>query len=192
VNTGPGGATAVAKRRGVPVWLLLLAVILVLALPWIALSVFERGRESGPPLHPCLSHVKNISLAIQMYVADNDDRFPPAGDWCGILDEYVKNRDVFRCPEARGTSGWDYAYNALLSAKSMYDLTDPANTVAIFESDAGRNAAGGPELLPDEPRHSGGDNYGFADGDAQWIKRKKRPDGSWAKEPEADWVRWKP
>jgi prepilin-type processing-associated H-X9-DG protein len=184
-----------AKRKGVPIWLLLLAVILVLAF-YVALSVLGRAGESGPPLHPCLSHVKNISLAVQMYAADNDDHFPPAGEWCDVLDEYVKNRDVFQCPQARGGPGWNYAYNPLLSSRSMYDLADLANTVAIFESDAGRNAAGGPELLPDEPRHLGGDNYGFADGHASWLKRKsagedRRGERIWLKEPVKP-VRWEP
>ena len=53
----------------------------------------------------------------------------------------------------------------------------------------GPRAHGGPELLPDEPRHYGGDNYGFADGHTVWLPRKKSPDGTWAKEPEAE-VRW--
>jgi hypothetical protein len=68
--------------------------------------------------------------------------------------------------------------------------------VVVFESDAGKNAAGGPELLPDEPRHLGGDKYGFADGSARWLKRKpaggnRRGERAWLKEPEEP-VRWKP
>ena len=47
-------------------------------------------------------------------------------------------------------------------------------------------------MLPDRPAHFGGDNYGFADGHVQWVPRKKHPDGSWSKEPDADWVIWEP
>ena len=47
-------------------------------------------------------------------------------------------------------------------------------------------------VFSERPRHLGGDNYGFADGHVQWIKRKQNPDGSWAKEPDADWVIWEP
>jgi len=64
--------------------------------------------------------------------------------------------------------------------------------VLIFESDAGWNAAGGAELLPDEPRHKRGDNYIFADGRVDWVPRKKLPDGTWAKEPGPDGVIWEP
>jgi prepilin-type processing-associated H-X9-DG protein len=85
--------------------------------------------------------VKNIALAIQMYLADNNDTLPdvehrqevieyfntsPGGGswneeqlpmcnrtrqanpylrWPVILDEYVKNRDVWRCPSAKVESG---------------------------------------------------------------------------------------
>lgn len=53
-----------------------------------------------------------------------------------------------------------------------------------------------PELLPDRPRHRDSDNYGFADGHAEWINRKKLPDGTWAKEPDPrfdyDRVIWEP
>jgi hypothetical protein len=46
----------------------------------------------------------------------------------------------------------------------------------IFESDVGWNAHGGRELLPEKPRHLvgghlGGDNYGFLEGSARWVKR---------------------
>jgi hypothetical protein len=48
-----------------------------------------------------LSNVKNVALALQMYLADNNDVFPPSGEseevW-RILDEYVKNRSVFMRP----------------------------------------------------------------------------------------------
>jgi prepilin-type processing-associated H-X9-DG protein len=83
----------------------------------------------------CLSNIKNIALAVQMYMGDNNDTLWPAEhrsevidgfvsiyakelplNTCGtaapsrmnpylmpivILDEYVKNRDVWRCPSAR-------------------------------------------------------------------------------------------
>jgi prepilin-type processing-associated H-X9-DG protein len=103
--------------------------------------VFARARESARKA-VCLSNVKNIALAIQMYLADNNDTFSPSehrqevfdffmmspggGDegcgytdddhrtpearanWCNpylrwpvVLDEYVKNRDVWRCPSAK-------------------------------------------------------------------------------------------
>jgi prepilin-type processing-associated H-X9-DG protein len=97
--------------------------------------VFARARESARKIQ-CLSNVKNIAMAVQMYLSDYD-RFPPAEHrreaidsfvhWIGsdrgcgegpeyratwgnpylrwpvILEEYIKNRDVWRCPSAK----WD-------------------------------------------------------------------------------------
>jgi hypothetical protein len=69
--------------------------------------------------------------------------------------------------------------------------------VAIFESGASWNAAGGPELLPGEPRHYGSDDYVFCGGGSAWRPRKRLGADSrgypiWATEPEADWVIWEP
>jgi prepilin-type processing-associated H-X9-DG protein len=106
--------------------------------------VFARARESARKA-VCLSNVKNIALAFQMYLADNNDTLTPSehrqeivdyfltvpgggggGDDCSInpdraeeyatrgnpylrhsviLDEYVKNRDVWSCPSAKLVSG---------------------------------------------------------------------------------------
>jgi hypothetical protein len=182
-----------ARRRALTRWDVLILGLLAVIVGVMVYPVFVRERNGRPNV--CLSNVKNIALAVQMYLSDNDECFPPARDWCGVLDEYVKNRDVFRCPQARKGTEWAYAYNSLLSTRSMYDPADLANTVAIFESDAGKDAAGGPELLPDVPRHLGGDHWGFADGHVSWLKRKSAGGNGgeriWLKEPEKP-VRWKP
>ena len=141
---------------------------------WIWVGLPLRHPPPCPPV--CLSNVKNITLALQMYLADNDEVFPPAAEWCDTLGEYVKNDDVYRCPQAPALS-CAYAYNSALDGVEADSLSDQARTVAIFESDGGWNAAGGLEMLPAEPRHLGGDNYGLADGHAWWISREKMMSG---------------
>ncbi len=183
----PKGLSEVEVNVGRPTGKLsytLTCLLVALAIATILLAL----RSVRPRPHPhavCLSNVNNISLALQMYVDDNDDRFPPASDWSDRLSEYVRNRDVYRCDKADGLE-CGFAYNAFLSGASLADIADPSQVVVIFESERGWNAAGGPELLPDEPRHLGGDNYGFADASGKWLPRKKLPDGIWAKEPDAD------
>jgi prepilin-type processing-associated H-X9-DG protein len=106
-----------------------IAIIAILAA--MLFPVFARARESARKIQ-CLSNVKNIAMAFQIYLTDFD-RFPPfehstavdayltnkcGSASCGsrlqcrgtswnpylrlpvILDEYVKNRDVWRCPSA--------------------------------------------------------------------------------------------
>jgi prepilin-type N-terminal cleavage/methylation domain-containing protein/prepilin-type processing-associated H-X9-DG protein len=116
--------------------LVVIAIIGILAA--MVFPVFARARESARKA-VCLSNVKNIALAVQMYLADNNDTLPPGvhdsevldyfetlpgGEsednayyptcafhanpylrWPVILDEYVKNRDVWRCPSAKMQGG---------------------------------------------------------------------------------------
>ena len=170
-------------RRGVPLWLVL-AALAACALVLIRWLVDPLLRPEHPPHPICLSNVKNISLAVQMYVSDYDDVFPPAAQWSDTLFEYVRNEDVYRCPQAAELS-CAYAFNAALGAALHDALEHPVRTVVIFESDRGWNGAGGRALLPAEPRHLRGDNYGFADGHAQWVGREEVMAG----EPG---MRWRP
>jgi prepilin-type N-terminal cleavage/methylation domain-containing protein/prepilin-type processing-associated H-X9-DG protein len=131
------------KNKGFTLIELLVVIAIIGILAAMVFPVFARARESARKA-VCLSNVKNIALAIQMYLADNNDTLPPGehrqevrdyfnsvpgaggeeeeydpaeGDcyvvseanpylrWPVILDEYTKNRDVWRCPSARSTSG---------------------------------------------------------------------------------------
>ena len=127
------------RRRGFTLIELLVVIAIIGILAAMVFPVFARARESARKA-VCLSNVKNMALAIQMYLADNNDTLPPAerrqevidyyraapgggtdchpGEdneradqyatwgnpylrWPVILDEYVKNRDVWRCPSAK-------------------------------------------------------------------------------------------
>ncbi len=118
------------QRRGGFTLIELLVVIAIIGiLAAMLFPVFARARESARKIQ-CLSNIKNIALAVQMYLTDYD-KFPPSehraevndwftelnGDecmrnplmsnpylrWPVIFDEYIKNRDVWRCPSAINT-----------------------------------------------------------------------------------------
>ena len=122
--------------RGFTLIELLVVIAIIGILAAMVFPVFARARESARKV-VCLSNVKNIALAIQMYLADNNDTMPPTesrsevhdyfeakggeeyDDWCVfqsnpylrhpvIYDEYVKNRDVWRCPSGKveGGASW--------------------------------------------------------------------------------------
>jgi prepilin-type processing-associated H-X9-DG protein len=113
--------------------LVVIAIIAILAA--MLFPVFARARESARKIQ-CLSNVKNVALAVQMYLNDYDKLPPhaapgadenafwqsiPGGNpdkedcggwgemwganpylrWQVVLDEYVRNRDVWRCPSAK-------------------------------------------------------------------------------------------
>jgi prepilin-type N-terminal cleavage/methylation domain-containing protein len=121
------------RRRGFTLIELLVVIAIIGILAAMLFPVFARARESARKVQ-CLSNVKNIAMAVQMYLTDYD-RFWPSGkhdaqalqmidDLCGgcgvdcrssawnpyyrvplILDEYIKNRDVWHCASARMESG---------------------------------------------------------------------------------------
>ena len=120
------------RRQGFTLIELLVVIAIIAILAAMLFPVFARARESARKIQ-CLSNVKNIATAIQMYLTDYD-RFPPGSHdaglqewadtgpgrgrprancwrvtgwgnpflrWPVVFDEYVKNRDVWRCPSAR-------------------------------------------------------------------------------------------
>jgi len=124
------------RGKGFTLIELLVVIAIIGILAAMVFPVFARARESARKA-VCLSNVKNIALAIQMYLADNNDTLPPdehrqevidyftaagpqldAGEtcdrggqanpylrWVVVFDEYVKNRDVWRCPSAKIEGG---------------------------------------------------------------------------------------
>ncbi len=136
------------RRRGFTLIELLVVIAIIGILAAMVFPVFARARESARKA-VCLSNVKNIALAVQMYLADNNDCFWPkehrqevveyfntkpggrAKDQIGgvggdcamgtdhanpylrvpvVLDEYVKNRDVWNCPSAKMGGGAMFIY----------------------------------------------------------------------------------
>ena len=129
----------VQRRRGFTLIELLVVIAIIGILAAMVFPVFARARESARKV-VCLSNVKNVALAIQMYLADNNDILWPmiesrqeVNEYCDtvkgggtdcavaemanpymrapvVLDEYVKNRDVWRCPSAKVEAGAGFIY----------------------------------------------------------------------------------
>jgi len=151
-----------SRRRGFTLIELLVVIAIIGILAAMVFPVFARARESARKA-VCLSNVKNIALAIQMYLADNNDTLFPAehrqevidyfnsipgggthygdDDNCQqvwrhnpylrpvvLLDEYIKNREVWQCPSAKLVAG---AYCIL-----------PGNTLKYLKSTEGQWGAG--------------------------------------------------
>jgi hypothetical protein len=150
----------------------------------------------------CIQNQAALARALQLYLSEWDDEFPAPNSWCDELFPYIRESSrtakggPFSCPAAANREG-SYALSSALSGVKAsaiveHDASQRGWTVAVFESDAGWNAAGGSELLPDQPRHFTGDCYIAVDGHATWVPRKGPPDGPWAKEPSFDHVIWEP
>jgi prepilin-type N-terminal cleavage/methylation domain-containing protein/prepilin-type processing-associated H-X9-DG protein len=134
------------RRTGFTLIELLVVIAIIGILAAMVFPVFARARESARKA-VCLSNVKNIALALQMYLSDFGDVFPPSehraeafdyfatapggapdrwpgpceGDpyriqwfanmanpyitWPVVLEDYLRNRDVWNCPSAKVISG---------------------------------------------------------------------------------------
>lgn len=139
---------------------LLLAIILY--------PVFAKGREKGRQ-RSCLSHVKELSTGLMQYAQDYNEKYPPASNWNESLKTYVPDEYAFRCGSVKRAPA-AYAMNKELSSAPLSGLRSPSETPGIYESIPGVNKYGGPELLPVPGRHVEGNNIGFADGHAKWVK----------------------
>ena len=68
--------TMFKRRRGFTLIELLVVIAIIGILAAMVFPVFARARESARKA-VCLSNVKNIALALQMYLGDFNDSFPP-------------------------------------------------------------------------------------------------------------------
>jgi prepilin-type processing-associated H-X9-DG protein len=124
----------------------------------------------------CLDNLKQIALAMGMYNADYDRRFPVSANWTGVLTPYLKDTAVYHCPAAEG-SEWGYAMNKALISTTLPDMRTTPTTVVFFDSTLLRlDAVGGPEAIAARPRHRAGNNFTYADGHAKWSTNKR---GQW-------------
>jgi prepilin-type processing-associated H-X9-DG protein len=149
-------------------------IILALFLPMF-FFVAEAGcaREKAHQIE-CLNNVKNISLAILMYSDDHNATFPDADRWVEEIQPYIaagKAGQLLHCPSDKMKGHVSYAMNSALSGISEDKITEPGNTILIFEtSQPGPSPHGGIEAVAKPGNHTGGTNCGFADGHAKWIR----------------------
>jgi prepilin-type N-terminal cleavage/methylation domain-containing protein/prepilin-type processing-associated H-X9-DG protein len=150
------------RRQGFTLIELLVVIAIIGILAAMLFPVFARAREAARKIQ-CLSNIKNLALAINMYLVDYDatpsnalpswiitwfeDNSPegrsgcyrateanPFLRWPVIMDEYVKNRDIYQCASAKLTD------NAALIVPDYY----PGGWVGYFQHYVGHWSPEGP------------------------------------------------
>jgi prepilin-type processing-associated H-X9-DG protein len=117
----------------------------------------------------CRGNLRQIGQAVAAYRADYDDHYPPAAGWQRALGPYGPTPLTWTCPSAAQEPG--YRTNARLGGVRFAETTDPAHTLAAW--DAGADVPGhSPVPEARMRRHSGLDNFLFADGSVKAL-----PDG---------------
>ena len=156
--------------------LAVLAIISVLA--GLLLPVISKAKEAGRAT-ACLSNLRQIGIALQLYVQDNNNRLPvmrdksfdtnapPTNALPGpdvALSNYLGAVKVLRCPSDRKRiyeqTGSSYAWNSLLNGQDAEQLKvlnmdfDPHQIPVFFDKEAFHSARG----------QKKGVNYLYADG----------------------------
>jgi len=140
----------------------------------------------------CNSNVRQLSVAIQMYVQDNNNQYPgiDGSSWVSKISSYLGGSSaMFQCPSdtVRDSGSVSYAYAGFLIRQ---DGTGIKESAVISPSEVGCVADASPsELYPNgrliggggqqpieqvgaliDPRHSKGAIVGFCDGHAKYYQ----------------------
>jgi len=126
-----------------------------------------------PAPDDCMSHLKQLALAVLMWAADHGDTLPPAKSWGSELQPYLRDLKVCRCPAAPDLA-CGYSYNLEVAGRKLASIQRPAETVLFYESGLGSlDAADRGESQPRPGRHNGGTNRAFVDGHVQFVPATK-------------------
>ena len=134
-------------RRAFTLIELLVVIAIIAILAGLLFSVFARAKASAKQ-SACLSNLKQVATATQLYMSDNDDMFPQMVDasdkydtaiWTGqpqwlslisgmplmneALQPYATSPDIFHCPSDTGTQTLEAAINTdFKSSPSMFKV----------------------------------------------------------------------
>ncbi|MCE5339828.1 MAG: DUF4190 domain-containing protein [Planctomycetaceae bacterium] len=144
------------------------SIILPLMLA-ILLPALVRTRQVATKM-VCATNLKTLGLAMMTYTAENNDTYPPAGNWCDLLKDKVKPENL-RCPSIRKVEGQtSYALNINVAGRKTSEI--PHDTVLLFETTPAANPAGGPELYTTSNHGNVGCNILFADGHVEFVYKE--------------------
>jgi len=100
-----------SKKRAFTLIELLVVIAIIAILAAILFPVFAQAREKARQTS-CISNVKQINTAFQMYLQDYDEvmvitmaqNTAPSGFtpqwWSKLMEPYIKNWQIFRCPSS--------------------------------------------------------------------------------------------
>lgn len=210
------------KKSGFTLIELLVVIAIIAILAAILFPVFAKAREKARQTS-CLSNTKQLGTALEMYKQDYDQTYCGAyvyrGAWGdasqlywfpATLEPYTKNKQVAICPSGSTVESfaspntWDtpngikfsYGYSDLVGWAAESSVTQPANTIVLFEADSTRS--GGKYGMMEvwdwsqiDPsysigqatamgyRHNDGFNLVFCDGHAKWYKAGSTTQAMW-------------
>lgn len=183
------------KRNGFTLIELLVVIAIIAILAAILFPVFAKARAKARQT-ACVNNGKNIAMALQMYAQDYDERQPRvwtaagvsgpnARDWKNDIVPYLKNTQVYICPE-KPKQNPGYGYNVWFATNQgipMAQISFPAKQLLVADvketppngavdrsMPIGCRFSNGDTRFGADPRHNGGLIGMFADGHTKWLR----------------------
>jgi prepilin-type processing-associated H-X9-DG protein len=156
-----GGPTS--GRRQLTLGLAAIVVVALIVFAAAHMVAVQRGNARWRLWGQCMSNLKDIAFALQVYTDDHGDTFPPHVAWTGRLGPYVDSWERFRCPAAP-EQNVGYAYAEYLAGKSKTAVPCPEETFTFWDS---RQDSVAPAF-----RHGPSMNLAYADGHVKHVTRE--------------------
>jgi prepilin-type N-terminal cleavage/methylation domain-containing protein/prepilin-type processing-associated H-X9-DG protein len=175
-------------KRGFTLIELLVVIAIIAILASILFPVFAKAREKARQT-TCLSQVRQIATAIQMYTQDNSGRYPPAIWTTGVGTYLGGATKMFFCPSDAVNDSQQvcsYGMNGSLirldgTGVNEAQINSPVDVGVLCDANPSR-AIGQDTLIPGgglqadasnsgvpNARHSKGIVVGFCDGHAKYV-----------------------
>ncbi|MFH1369949.1 MAG: DUF4190 domain-containing protein [Planctomycetota bacterium] len=128
----------------------------------------------------CKERMTTLGQSMLQY-AEKYNEYPTSSQWCDLLQKYDPNLPMktFHCIGVKEGPCCNYAMNKNIAEVGS---NAPEDMVLLFESKAGWNQTGGPELLTMENHQGEGCNILFCDGHAKFVLSEDIDELRWTAE----------
>ncbi len=154
---------------------------LLLGLVFLPFWVWHLPSSPFTARERCAANLRSLGRAMLIYAGDYDEQLPTADKWCDLLIEigYIsKDKKViekwFKCP-ANKNGRCHYAINVISHHSNL-------RKVLLFETKAGWNQVGGPELLSTDNHNGKGCNVLFNHNNVEFVKTQELANLKWKDE----------